>query len=191
MIVRYISKKRQVFLLFAIFLLTDLIPQADGLMAQEEKASIFKWGFQERVRQESLLNCFDLESDYDDDRNHIRFRTQLWFSVKPKKDIELYVKLNNEHRYYMKPDKNLDIAEYMHELIFESLYLELSDIAGSPVTVTVGRQNIMLGEGFIYFDGNPLDGSRTAYMNAAKVSMKYENRSLMLVPNTVKSRNHG
>lgn len=149
-------------------------------MAQDEEDSIFSWGFQERVRQEYLLNSIDLEDDLDDDRNHIRFRTQLWFSIKPRKDMELYIKLNNEHRHYMKPERDLDFEEYIDELIFESLYLEISDIAGSPVSVTLGRQNIMLGEGFIYFDGNPLDGSRTAYMNAVKVTVEGEMRSLMM-----------
>ncbi len=179
MIGRFFVRKRTMLLLAMCGFIAQLIPMG-ALMAQDEEDSIFSWGFQERVRQEYLLNSIDLEDDLDDDRNHIRFRTQLWFSIKPRKDLELYIKLNNEHRYYMKPEKDLDFDEYMHEFIFESLYLELSDIAGSPVSVTLGRQNIMLGEGFIYFDGNPLDGSRTAYMNAVKVTVQGEERSLML-----------
>jgi hypothetical protein len=180
MTVRNLPARHSAILLFVLAALAAMISPAARLKAQEEKTSIFDWGFQERVRQEYLLNCFDFESDFDDDRNHIRFRTQLWFSIKPRNDLELYIKLNNEHRYFMKPEKDLDFGEYIHEFIFESLYLELSDIAGSPFSVTIGRQNIMLGEGFIYLDGNPLDGSRTAYMNAVKVTVKGEKRSLTL-----------
>lgn len=179
MTVRYSVGNRMIFL-FVLAGFTAMLTPAGGLRAQDEEPSIFSWGFRERVRQEYLKNAFDMNNDLADDRNHIRVRSQLWFSIKPRKDLELYVKLNNEHRHYFKPDRDLEFDEFIHELIFENLYVELTDIAGSPVSVTLGRQDIMLGEGFLYMDGGPLDGSRTAYMNAVKVTVKGENRSLMV-----------
>jgi hypothetical protein len=178
--VRSFTRKAIASILFVQAGLAAVLMCSGGLRAQDSERSAFSWGFQERIRQEYLLNALDLDDDWDDDRNHIRFRTQLWFSIKPMEGLELYMKLNNEHRHYIKPDRDLEFEQYIDELIFESLYIEMSDIAGSPVSVTLGRQNIMLGEGFVCLDGGPLDGSRTAYMNAAKVTVKGENRSLML-----------
>ena len=145
--------------------------------AADESAS-FRWGFRERVRQEYALNAFDMENDLADDRNHIRVRTQLWFSYRPVENIELYAKINNEHRHYFKPDPDLDFDEFIHEFIFENLYVKLSNIAGSPVSVVLGRQDIIYGEGFLYMDGGPLDGSRTQYVNAARVIASFEDRTV-------------
>jgi hypothetical protein len=180
MIGRFFIRKRTIFFLFVLAGFTVMFMPVTGLRAQDEEASIFSWGFQERIRQEYLRNGFDMNNDFADDRNHIRLRTQLWFSIKPMEDLEFYIKLNNEHRHFLKPERDLEFEQFIDELIFESLYIKASNIAGSPVSVTLGRQNIMLGEGFLYMDGNPLDGSRTAYMNAVKVVVQGENRSLMV-----------
>jgi hypothetical protein len=48
----------------------------------------------------------------------------------------------------------------------DQLYLKGDSIGGTPLSATIGRQNIVLGEGFLIADGGPLDGSRTAYFNA-------------------------
>ncbi|HUV37618.1 MAG TPA: alginate export family protein [Patescibacteria group bacterium] len=148
----------------------------EAAAGEEPAAPRFKWGFAERIRQAYILNGIDLENDTDDDRNYIRVRSQLWASLRPSEGIELYAMLNNEHRHWMKPDTDFDIDE----LIFENLYLRLDRIGGSPVSVIVGRQNIMLGEGFILLDGGPLDGSRTAYLNAFRMIVEDEERSFEL-----------
>lgn len=151
-------------------------PAAGGAPGAEREAPRLRWGFVERIRQAYILNGIDLESDIDDDRNYIRVRSQLWASFRPVDGVELYAKINNEHRHWMKPDIDFDIDEF----IFENLYLKLERIGGSPVSVIVGRQNIMLGEGFVLLDGGPLDGSRTAYMNAFRMIVENDERSLEL-----------
>jgi hypothetical protein len=145
--------------------------------AAEESLS-FKWGFRERIRQEYLMNAFDLDDNLADDRNHIRVRTQLWFSYSPIEDLELYAKINNEHRHYFKPDRDLDFDELIDEFILENLYVKLSNIGGFPVSAVIGRQNIIYGEGFLFMDGGPLDGSRTQYVNAVKVTAAFEKRTV-------------
>ena len=150
---------------------------AGRCVAAEESAK-FRWGFRERIRQEYIMNAFDMDDDQADDRNHIRVRTQLWLSYSPARNLELYAKINNEHRHYFKPDPDLDFYEFIHEFIFENLYVKLSDIAGTPVSAVIGRQNIIYGEGFLYMDGGPLDGSRTQYVNAVKVTAAFEERTV-------------
>lgn len=166
---------RSAILCLMILFLLPSIPMA-GAADAENAPPRFRWGFAERIRQAYILNGIDLENDTDDDRNYIRVRSQLWASFRPADGVELYAKLNNEHRHWMKPDIDFDIDEF----IFENLYLRLDSIGGSPVSIIVGRQNIMLGEGFILLEGGPLDGSRTMYMNAFRMIIENEDRSVEL-----------
>ncbi len=73
-------------------------------------------------------------------------------------------RLNNETRKTIEPDTPLKFDE----VIFENLYLDLA--LSRQVSVKAGRQNLVRGEGFLFIEGNPLDGSRTAYFNAIDVT---------------------
>ena len=145
-----------------------------GAKTADENSFQFTWGFRERIRQTYIVNPFDLDDDSADDLNFFRVRSQLWFDLKAARGLELYAMINNEHRHYMKPDRDFDIDEF----ILENLYIKAHRIGGSPATLVIGRQNMMLDEGFIYMDGGPLDGSRTAYMNAARLILEWEKRSV-------------
>ena len=150
----------------ALLAATLLLPE----IAPAEEAT-FEWGFRERLRETWIRNGFDLENDVVDDLHFLRVRTQLWGRWRPAEGWELYAMLNNEHRHWLKPDRDFEFGEDLHELIFENLYVRISEIGGRPLDVTLGRQNIMLGEGFLFLDGGTLDGSRTAYMNALRVGI--------------------
>jgi len=54
------------------------------------------------------------------------------------------------------------------EVFFDYLHLQWNSAFGLPLTLTVGRQDLMLGEGLVVWDGGPLDGSRSAYFNAVR-----------------------
>lgn len=137
----------------------------------------FKWGFSERVRQTYISNAFDLSSGNDDDWSFFRVRSQLWCSYHPLEGVKLYAGLNNEHRHWMKSTRGYEDDDFeIDELIFENLYLSADRIGGSPVSIIAGRQNIMYGEGFLFMDGGPIDGSRTAYFNALRVKVTGEKR---------------
>ncbi len=146
-----------------------------------EEASGFKWGFDERVRQTYIENGFDLWDDNPDDWHFIRVRTRLWCEYTPSGRIKLYTGLNNEHRHWFKSTRGYEDEDFeINELIFEKLYISIDDIFGYPLSITAGRQNIMYGEGFLFMDGGPIDGSRTAYFNAVRVKIEAEDRSLEL-----------
>ncbi|UCF04544.1 MAG: alginate export family protein [bacterium] len=161
---------------FKIFLLFVFLSMSRDTFAENEPKSDleFTWGYHERVRQIYMRNVFDLDDGLDDDFNFIRVRSQLWFDIEVKKVIELYAMINNEHLYGLKPAAEFDIDEF----IFENLYIKADRIGGSPVTFTIGRQNIKYDEGFLYMDGSPLDKSRTYYMNAAHLTLEWELRKL-------------
>jgi len=148
-----------------------LLLSAGDLVARGAGNGAFDWGCRLRLRQEYTANATDFSEGSVDDNNYLRVRSQLWASWTPNAQWKLYAMLNNEHRHWYKSSKGLENQPFeIHELIFENLYVEAKGFGGTPFGFTIGRQNLFYGEGFVSWDGGPLDGSRTAYMNAAVVS---------------------
>jgi hypothetical protein len=125
----------------------------------------YKLSFTERFRIETWDNTTGLDNSAGAGTSYTRNRSTLMGQWFPKDKIELALKFANEFRSYFVPENkqfNID------ELFIDQLYLKWKTIAAVPVTLTVGRQNIQFGEGFVIMDGGPLDGSRSAYFNAVR-----------------------
>jgi hypothetical protein len=143
------------------------------IASQLAAAPAFKWGFQERLRNEFMNNNVDFNADKDDKQDFYRVRTSLWGQYDFSSKLSVRVQINNEFRHYT--DTRVTDAGRENtgdEIIFEHLFLKYTTGSQNPVTVTLGRQNLMYGEGFILMDGGPWDGSRTIYHDAAKISYK-------------------
>ncbi len=152
---------------------------SSDLSAEEKASSALDWGFRLRLRQEYLANVYDFSEAAADDYNYLRVRSQLWGSWAPAAQWKLYAMLNNEHRRWYKSNKGLEDQPFeIHELLFENLYIEGKNIGGTPFGFVLGRQNLFYGEGFVCWDGGPLDGSRTAYFNALLLTAAFEKRRL-------------
>ncbi len=149
-----------------ILLLTLLISTA--IASSAAAANINQhWAvtFDERVRLETWDNAITLEENANSSVTYTRTRTRLGAIWSPSSNIALGLRLANEFRYCLAPT-NADFN--LNEVFVDHLYLRMT-LPYSPLTFTIGRQDVMLGEGFIVFDGNPLDGSRSAYFNALRV----------------------
>ena len=61
-------------------------------------------------------------------------------------------------------------------MVVDNLYIKANNVFGLPVDLKIGRQDFlgpdMYGEGFLLSDGNPNDGSRCFYFNAAKAKWR-------------------
>ena len=139
--------------------------------ADHQPARGFTLSFTERVRQETSDNVASLRDSATDSSAYVRFRTSLGALWRPAAEFELAVRLTNENRYYFAPktDPRLNTNFDLHEVFFDYLYLKWKNPLGMYGTLTLGRQDIQLGEGFLVMDGGPLDGSRSAYFNAARM----------------------
>jgi len=122
--------------------------------------------FGERMRLETWDNTISLDDSTEDARSQMRFRTQLGAAWSPSSNTVFGLRLANEFRYYVAPG-NRDF--HLDEVFVDQLYVKAALPWYQPLTFTVGRQDIMLGEGFIVMDGGPLDGSRSAYFNAVRL----------------------
>lgn len=130
----------------------------------------FKWGFDQRWRHEYLNNAFNLmEKAPNREWNYQRYRTRLWATVSPMKELDLNVRLAWESRYWWKPD---DREGYQaNNMLFDNLNFKLKEPGGLPLTLTVGRQDIILGDGWLVLDGTPNDGSRTIFFDAIRATV--------------------
>lgn len=127
--------------------------------------------FSERFRIVSWDNPVTLDSSKESSNTFTRNRTSLGFKWEASKNMEFYFKATNEFRSYFNPEKDFNV----HEIFIDNLYLKIKNIFKLPVTLTLGRQNIFLGEGFIVLDGSTYDGSRSAYFDAVRADIRLKN----------------
>jgi hypothetical protein len=64
-----------------------------------------------------------------------------------------------------------DVEPAWDELVLDNLWVQWQRPGELPITVKVGRQDMIYGRGLIIIDGTPLDGSRTLYNDAIKVTL--------------------
>ncbi|MBN1482104.1 hypothetical protein EH223_07590 [candidate division KSB1 bacterium] len=148
-----------------------LLSFASQLIAQPS----FKWGFRERLRHTYMNNNMDFNADRDDEQGFFRVRTNLWGDVTFTQNLALRVMLTNEFRPYTivrESDEAAGKEMTFDEIVFDNLYLSYTTGGENPISVILGRQNLIYGEGFILLEGAPWDGSRTIYHDALKISVK-------------------
>jgi hypothetical protein len=146
--------------------------------AAEKKIDFYFW---ERIRQESWDNTASLNDNGVDSVSYMRLRTSLGAYWRPGRDWELHLRLTNENRLYLAPkiDPRLNTNFNVHEIFIDQLSVRWRHPAGLPLTVTAGRQDMMLGEGFLFMDGGPLDGSRSAYFNGLRLDYALKNKNTL------------
>jgi hypothetical protein len=179
-------KKHPFMIGLCVLLLTAMAWAADGSDKDKDKDKdknsvkkerAIEFGVEERIRTESWDDIMDYNDQIDDNHDHIRFRTRMWAKIPLTDNIEFYFGMNNESRKIWTPDTDFT----WDEVIVENAYLDCKKLFGTGWGVKIGRQNIMRGEGFIIFDGNALDGSRTAYFNAVDIYYTYKKSKLELL----------
>jgi hypothetical protein len=122
-------------------------------------------GMDERIRHVYFSNIVDLDQEADDLNHFYRFRTRVWANVALGSDVELYLRLTNEHRRYLEPDIQFE----WDEVIVDNAYADWNRPAGLPFSLRLGRQDVVVGKGFVLLEGGPLDGSRSIYQNGVRV----------------------
>ncbi|MGE5364414.1 MAG: hypothetical protein ACM3SM_09805 [Bacteroidota bacterium] len=133
--------------------------------AQENVTDKFKFTFSNRLRIETWDNSVTLSKSANAGTSYLRNRISLGGQWMPDEIFELNVRLSHEFRKYLAPAQS---DFHMNEIFIDQLNMKLKTGPYIDGVLTVGRQNINLGEGFIVMDGSPLDGSRSAYFNAVR-----------------------
>jgi len=132
--------------------------------------------FDLRVREVTLHNLLDFDDDSPpenpkllkaSDAHFFRVRHGLGLDVRLRSGVTLASKFTTEWRKYLQPYE----APRKTEIMLDNLYLDFPRVFWPWVSLRVGRQNIVRGEGFVLLEGGPNDGSRSIYHNAALVTL--------------------
>ena len=104
-----------------------------------------------------------------------RTRSRLWGSMYYG-DYGIYTRIANEFRTYDNYAPSHNYNQFPDQLFVDSLYLDFKNIF-DLVDVRIGRQEMKYGAGRVIADGTPADGSRSAYFDAVKVSLKVTDKT--------------
>jgi hypothetical protein len=116
-----------------------------------------------------------------EDRHFQRYRFRLGATVTPIENLDFNVRAVYEPRHYCQPGRDLQVRNQFfidewtnNEIIFDQMNVTWSKAFGLPLRFVVGRQDIILGNGWLVLDGTPLDGSRTIFFDAARATWDIE-----------------
>lgn len=140
--------------------------------------SWFTWGADLRVRNEYMDTILSLtDANPLSEQDVMRIRGRLWASASVVTNLSLNARLAAEPRLWFDP---AFAAQYRGKTGLEWRYgivdtanVQWKDILDQPLTITAGRQDIMLGDAYDWWlvaDGTPMDGSWTFYLDSVRAS---------------------
>lgn len=132
----------------------------------------FKYGANIRIYQEFRENNFDKSTKSLKDEDFLRLSTSLWGCYDFNSNLSGYIKLSNESKYYLDSPSSDNRYLKWDDVFIENLFLDLKNVAGLPVDLKAGRQDITYGEGFVVYDGTASDRDRSIYFNSIKTTWR-------------------
>jgi hypothetical protein len=138
----------------------------------------WKWGADLRIRDEFIDKSMTLASIAGNPpapvprykQNWVRFRARWWNTVTPTPGFDFNVRLTIESRDWTETSFSAPNHKGWdwNEIVFDHFNVKIKPSKTTPLTFTIGRQDLMFGDNWLIFEGTPLDGSRTIYFDAAR-----------------------
>ncbi|MCD6521553.1 hypothetical protein J7K56_02140 [Candidatus Calescamantes bacterium] len=129
-----------------------------------------------RVRGVMWKNLWSFDNDYRTDiRDFYRHRTNIWVSADLTDNINAFVKLNNEYHWGNYASTH---SVFNNDIVIDNAYIELGEFMTWPMSLKIGRQNLIFGEGFMILEGTPKDGSKTIGFDAIRATWKLDENTL-------------
>ena len=129
------------------------------------------WGADLRLRLVGINNWRFLNDDVANDQDvFTRIRGRVWTKINAGDVADVNVKITYEGRYWWEPELagpgTPGAGWDQRSVVWDSLNAVFTDVAGQPLKITIGRQNLIKGTGWLVLEGTPLDGSRTIFNDA-------------------------
>ena len=156
-------------------------PPADFFQQIKHPVSWLNWGGDLRVRNEYFNNLLTLnERKPLHEQDYFRFRGRIWTTVTPLKDLNFFARLTSEPREWVdaagySPYKTREGFDGTEGLV-DGLNVQWKNILQQPANITVGRQDVFLGDGWLTGEGTPYDGSWTTFLDAARVTYELKDQ---------------
>ena len=152
-------------------LLATLVAACLSAAHAAEPARTWTGGADLRLREVIIQNASSLDDASPSAERHFqRYRARAWGQYQPDEALAFNARLMWEGRHYNEPDIPSFETWYSGAVMFDNLYLLSDRPGGLPLKVKLGRQDIILGNGWLMLDGTPLDGSRTIYFDALRAT---------------------
>lgn len=103
--------------------------------------------------------------------HYYRQRARLSTKFKLSENVDFNTKFTWEWRHWDLPRGRPSHTDF-DEIVFDNFNLTVRNLFDVPLTGVFGRQDIILGDGWLVLDGTPYDGSRTIYFDAARFTYK-------------------
>jgi hypothetical protein len=132
------------------------------------------WGGDLRLRNEYYDNALSLTTQNPlHSQDYFRFRGRVWATATVVTNVTINARLAAEPREWMEPSaaaqyRNQEGMEWRYGIL-DNANLKLANLFDQPLTVTLGRQDMFIGNGWLVGDGTPSDGSWTFFLDAARV----------------------
>ena len=156
--------------LIVLMLLLAMPVYALNIPLGEDSDVKFDIGGDVRLRYYDFENfwSFDDDSRFDDFET-FRLRTRIFTKVSLTDNVSGFVRLGNQTY-----GENIgNIGKNNDDNVFvDNAYIDIQNFFGLPVSLRVGRQNLMYGTGFVLFDGESEAASTTIFFDAVKLSWK-------------------
>jgi hypothetical protein len=152
----------------------------DFIAKSKHPVSWFTWGADMRVRNEYFNNAQSLDPNNPlTEQDYFRFRGRLWTSFSPVTNLSANVRLTAEPRNWLRPSSSRAFfnqeGQAWYYGIFDNMNVQWKNIADSPASFTVGRQDYLtFGNDWLMFDGTPNDGSWTTYIDSARFTYEFK-----------------
>lgn len=154
------------------------LPPPVSLAPKNAEAPLFTYGLDERVRTEDWNNLMDYSDRANDEHKQLRMRTRLWGGLStPHSEVQFNFKLNNEIKKAIYINQRFN----NNEVIVDALNLQFNKTFIPGVSVSVGRQDWIKNDGFLFMDGSAGDGSRSMYFNMVNIAYTHKKSKLEIV----------
>jgi hypothetical protein len=141
-----------------------------------------QFGIDQRTRNENWNNVFDFNGGINDQRRQMRYRTMFWATVPLGGSADFVAGLNSETTHKQCPGAlPASCASRFDEFVFDRFYFDFRKLPVNGLALRIGRQNLQLGEGFLFLEGDPGDGSKSIYVNAVDLSYSWKKSRLDLI----------
>jgi hypothetical protein len=152
-----------------------VVEQPSGIASTTSVGGDIRW------RGEMFDNVWDFNDDdpseLDDSWEYNRIRTRVWLDAKPIENVAGYVRLTNEYKpgdVDYESFSNASSVNDTKDIAIDNAYIEVSNILDQNLRLRLGRQDIVFGEGFVFLDGTPYDGSETIAFDAIRLTYTLE-----------------
>ena len=142
--------------------------------AEEAATPAWRGGFDLRLRNEYFDNALTLsDSAVRHEQNYQRYRARAWGSVDVVPSLTVNARLVWESWDWNKDSYKSPYTDgwVWSDGVFDQLNLTWTVPGDVPARIVAGRQDIVLGDGWLVSDATSTDGSRTAFFDALRVTL--------------------